>query len=145
MDKLGNRRTTNDGRIKTTLAVLNQPTRTPMPYNLTDQQFVEQFQNADFVLRTQSQIAKDFERSGFLIELSENTPLSLEELSIVVAKTLAEVMQSGETITLQLLYQIDIPQEQFLALTTDPDFLSKASELIIRREAQKVYLRSIFS
>ena len=54
-------------------------------------------------------------------------------------------MQLGETQTLQLLYIIDIPQGEFLSLTTDPDFLSKASLLIIKREAQKVHFSFLFS
>ena len=63
---------------------------------------------------------------------------------MIVGDALAKVMQTGETNTLQLLYQIDLPQAQFLALTTDSDFLSKTAYLIIRREALKVHLRSIY-
>lgn len=116
-----------------------------MTYHLTENQFLQHFRNAEFVLKTQQQIAKDFERSGLEVhpELIHKA-LDLESLQSTVSEMLATVVQQGETSTLQLLYQIDIPQQQFLALTTDPDFLSEASKLIIRREAQKVYLRSIF-
>ena len=51
-------------------------------------------------------------------------------------------MTQGERQTLQLLYRIDIPQQDFLALTADPAFIEKMSELIVKREAYKVYLRS---
>lgn len=115
-----------------------------MNYHLTEQQFLDRFENTDFVLKTQAQIVKDFERSGQEIELSTTDTLSLEDLKIAVSNALAKVMESGETNTLQLLYQIDIPQDQFLALTTDADFLSKVAYLIIRREALKVHLRSIY-
>jgi len=116
-----------------------------MTYQLSENQFLQHFQNADFVLKTQQQIAKDFQRSG--IEVNPellNTTLEIDTLQKVVSEMLASVVQQGETFTLQLLYQIDIPQSQFLALTTNPDFLSEAAYLIIRREAQKVHLRSIF-
>jgi hypothetical protein len=116
-----------------------------MNSNLTDQQFLDHFQNADFVLKTQAQIAKDFERLGHAshAQLSD-TAFSLEELQLLVEEMLTAVVRLGESQTLQLLYIIDIPQAQFLSLTTDPDFLSKGVALIIRREAQKVYLRSMF-
>lgn len=116
-----------------------------MKHALTKQEVVDRFRDTEFVLKTQAQIVRDFERLGHDIEsglLSHS--YSLEELIGFVSKMLGDVLKKGEQSTLQLLYQIDVPQSQFLALTTDPEFLPKASELIIRREAQKVYFRSIF-
>lgn len=110
---------------------------------LSHQQFLEHFQNADFILKTQAQIAKDFERLGYEApEQLKTTVHSPDSLVDLVEDMLLEVVQLGESHTLQLLYIIDVPQEDFLALTTDPDFLQKASLLIIKREAQKIYLRS---
>lgn len=115
-----------------------------MDYQISEKQLLVHFQNTDFVLKTQAQIVKDFERSGFTFGNNLlTTVLNFQQLTEEVADTLATVMQTGETTTLQLLYQIDLPQEQFLALTTDSHFLMKAAQMIIRREAQKVYLRSI--
>lgn len=113
-------------------------------YQLTEQEFLSRFEIPDFVLKTQYQIAKDFERSGELTDerLLKET-LSLDDLTDLVGEILSLVLKKGERSTLQLLYQIDIPQAQFLALTTDEDFLRKVSLLIIKREAQKVYLRSV--
>jgi hypothetical protein len=112
---------------------------------LTEQQFLEHFQIADFALKTQAQIAKDFDRLGHSVNpsLLEAT-LALNELNDIVEEMLINVVGLGESQTLQLLYIIDIPQHQFLSITTDPDFLSKGAALIIRREAQKIYLRSLF-
>lgn len=67
---------------------------------------------------------------------------SYQEIIDLISEKLSELMTLGETQTLQLLYQIDIPQQDFLALTTDPDFITKMSDLIVKREAYKVYLRS---
>lgn len=113
-------------------------------YELTESRFIEQFELADFILKTQAQIAKDFDRSGHDVAkiLYEQTH-DLDELTEIVSLMLDAVLKKGEQTTLQLLYQIDVPQGKFLQLTTDPEFLKKASLLIIRREAQKVYLRSI--
>lgn len=105
---------------------------------------MERIQNTDFVLKTQAQIAKDFERLGYEApEKIKNSSLEYPDLIDTVEDMLLEVVQLGEEQTLQLLYIVDIPQSEFLALTTDPDFVTKGAELIIKREAQKVYLRSI--
>ncbi|PWL32407.1 MAG: hypothetical protein DCO96_02370 [Fluviicola sp. XM-24bin1] len=117
-----------------------------MSYQLTEQQFLEHFQNADFVLKTQEQIAKDFERLGYETPKSlREKAFSYDELVDIVADLLIDVVKLGESQTLQLLYTIDIPQSKFLALTTDLHFVTKGAELIIKREAQKVYLRSQLS
>jgi hypothetical protein len=115
-----------------------------MSYTLTNQQFIELIRNPDFVLKTQAQIVKDFERLGYEVtENLKNAALPYKALIDTVEDLLLGVVQLGESQTLQLLYIVDIPQSRFLELSTDPDFLAKVSELIIRREAQKVYLRSI--
>ena len=116
-----------------------------MKPTLNEQQFLEQFANADFVMKTQAQIAKDFDRLGYCSHPSLSSQrMSLEELNACVGEMLSTIIQLGETQTLQLLYTIDVPQSKFLALTKDPEFIRKASALIIRREALKVYLRSIY-
>jgi hexokinase len=105
-----------------------------------------QFQFPDFVLKTQRQIAKDFMQSGIDFEETfTNEVLSLNEIIQHVSEKLEEVLKRGETATLQLLYQIDIPQNDFLALTTSTNFIPKMCELIVRRTAYKVYLRNMFS
>ena len=86
---------------------------------------------------------KDFYPSGIRFGAQfEIETFSYLEIIDKVSEKLSELMTLGETQTLQLLYQIDIPQQDFLGLTTDPEFISKMSELIIKREAYKVYLRS---
>lgn len=112
---------------------------------LSHEQFQEKFQSSDFVLKTQAQIAKDFNRLGYSPPPSlYETPLSLNDLLECVQGLLSQVMQLGETSTLQLLYIIDVPQSDFLSITADPNFLHKASFLIVKREAQKVHFRSFF-
>ncbi|MDX2362580.1 MAG: hypothetical protein QNK23_17360 [Crocinitomicaceae bacterium] len=116
-----------------------------MKTQLSNQELTTHFHSDDFVLKTQRQIVKDFYVSGvsFGAEFEIST-LSFETICDVVGEKIEEVMQFGETQFLQLLYQIDIPQGDFLNLTTDPNFISKMSNLIVRREAYKVYLRSQF-
>lgn len=112
---------------------------------LTISQLETEFNNPEFVLKTQRQIVKDFYPSGIRFGAQfEIEAFSYLEIRDKVSEKLSELMTLGETQTLQLLYQIDIPQQDFLALTTDPEFISKMSELIIKREAYKVYLRSMY-
>ncbi len=104
-----------------------------------------QFQLPEFVLKTQQQISKDFATVGetFSDQFIEEE-YSYDEILTEVQKHLVSVMRSGETTLLQLLYQIDLPQQDFLSIVTDKDFSEKMADLIIRREAYKVYLRSKF-
>lgn len=110
---------------------------------LSISQLESEFLDPEFILKTQRQIVKDFYSSGIRFGAEfEIEALSYLEIIDKVGEQLSELMTSGEQPTLQLLYQIDIPQSDFLALTTDPEFISKMSELIIKREAYKVYLRA---
>ena len=104
-----------------------------------------QWKFADFVLKTQRQIAKDFAGSGFDFDPSFiSNELSKDEIIDAIGTQLENVMKLGETTLLQLLYQIDVPQSTFLSLIGSDDFLQELSEIILRREAYKVYLRSKF-
>lgn len=116
-----------------------------MKTQLSISQLELEFKSTDFVVKTQRQITKDFGTSGidFNSEFS-SSPLSYLELIDAVGEKLGELMTIGETQTLQLLYQIDIPQQDFLSLITEPNFIDKISSLIIKREAYKVYLRSVY-
>jgi hypothetical protein len=103
------------------------------------------FQSHEFVLKTQLQIVKDFNRSG----VDFDSQFSLKEFDydqiiVEIESTLLKVMTSGKAQLLQLLYQIDIPQSHFLALLKNPKLSGELSELILRRDAYKVYLRSKF-
>jgi len=110
---------------------------------LSKQQVITEFQSSEFVLKTQQQIAKDLAQfsikfnSGFLT----NT-LFYEDILIELESKLAELMRVGETQFMQYLYQVDLPEKEFLNLLNDSNFLQKISELILRREAYKVYLRA---
>jgi len=104
------------------------------------------FDNAAFVLKTQHQIAKDFAayRLFFSDQFSEQV-LSREEILNAISEQLTAIMVEGETRLMQLLYTIDLSEQEFLSLTTQANFLSLLSEKILFREAYKVYLRLQFS
>ena len=105
-----------------------------------------EFQSVDFILKTQRQIAKDFNLSSVDFDtVFLNQELDYDEILIEIQNKLVEVMKLGETQLLQLLYQIDIPQNHFLELLNKPTLEVLLSDLILRREAYKVHLRNRFS
>lgn len=99
----------------------------------------------DFILKTQQQLAKDFARAGYAFdsEFTETT-LTFDLILEQVMEKLGEAFERGEKQMLQLLYLVDLPQQEFLRLIQEPEFLSRLSDKIIRREAYKVYLRTQF-
>ncbi|MFZ9027693.1 MAG: hypothetical protein ACO2Z9_01695 [Crocinitomicaceae bacterium] len=112
---------------------------------LDKKQVLEQFRIPDFVLKTQRQIHKDFSVQGLTVDdtLLEKE-LDYESIFLIVTDALSSVMRLGERQLLQLNYQIDIPQSQFLKAITEENPIEELSTLIIRREAYKVYLRTKF-
>jgi hypothetical protein len=101
--------------------------------------------NEEFVLKTQQQIHKDFAK--FNLEFRESFIFDLwtkEEIELAIQENLAIIIKFGETKLMQLLYTIDIPEEQFLRLTQEQNFLQLLAEAILKREALKVFFRSKF-
>jgi hypothetical protein len=112
---------------------------------LSKEELKTQFGIADFVLKTQQQIAKDFASSGFEFSPAfSESELNYIEIVDLISFQLEDILKLGEAKLLQLLYQIDVPQTTFLELIKEDDFVIKLSEIIIQREAYKVYLRSQF-
>lgn len=116
-----------------------------MKHFLAQTELEQELKSVDFVLATQGQIAKDFGMSGIDFDPTfASDPLDYDALQEILEDRISRIMQLGERQLLQLLYQIDVPQQDFLALTTEANFLPQLSNLIIRREAYKVYLRRKF-
>ncbi len=104
------------------------------------------FDNQQFVLKTQQQIAKDFAKFNLYFSDSfEIEPISKDEIERLIGQLLVDLMKQGETRLLQLLYTIDLAEKEFLHITTDPNFVQLLSEKILFREAYKVFLRTKFS
>ncbi len=112
---------------------------------LSHSQLLTEFKSPEFVLKTQQQIAKDFATFSikFRPEFLQNA-IPMDKIILETEEKITELMKEGEQRFLQYLYLVDIPEHNFLALTSDPDFLSKMSVLILKREAYKVYLRAKF-
>ena len=116
-----------------------------MEFMLDKKQVLEQFRIPDFILKTQQQIHKDFSVQGLTVnDILLDKELDYEAIFSIVTDALSAVMRLGERQLLQLNYQIDIPQSQFLEAITEENPIEELAALIIRREAYKVYLRTKF-
>jgi hypothetical protein len=97
---------------------------------------------------TAKQIKKDFNIEHFEIVFSGIEQLAFEELKIQLA-TLININYSNDKLAFQqLLYRVDIGEKEYkkcLLLRNSKDFENCISELIIRREFQKVLTRRFFS
>lgn len=117
-----------------------------MNYLLPIKELRIQLQAADFVLKTQQQIAKDFALSGiYFSEEFTTKEFPINSIISELQSNLAEILKRSERELLQLMYQIDLPQDLFIDALGREDTIEQLSELILRREAYKVYLRGKFS
>lgn len=118
-----------------------------MNANLIDlNELLSAFKRSEFVLKTQRQIAKDFGTAQYDFGeafLTEN--FAYETIIDEVKIALSDIMKQGETVFLQLMYTIDVKESDFLVQITGENFLENIAQIIIRREAYKVYLREQFS
>jgi hypothetical protein len=95
-----------------------------------------QLKNQDFVTKTISQIEKDFGRCNLEIYLSQfSNRDSLEEGILAIIQNLPTKKLQ------QLIYIIDIPENEYSKLVGSEFFYRAMSEKILRREALKVFLR----
>ncbi len=110
---------------------------------LRKEQTLTLFEDSEFILSTQKQITKDFQNFNISFpEKFQTTPLEFDDLKTEIIERLTQVNPSALQ---QLFYIIDLP-ESLLPQTHQPEvYFSEISELIIRREAYKVYLRRKFS
>lgn len=116
-----------------------------MKHLLDQKELLTQLEIPDFVLKTQLQIHKDFSVQGLTIDdILTQKELNYSDILTIVENALDQVLRMGERHLLQLNYQVDIPQNQFLSAITGKDPVTTLAELIIRREAFKVYLRTKF-
>jgi len=102
--------------------------------------FNNQLKKHDFVTRTISQIEKDFGRCNLEIHLSQFSNRVLLENEII------NFIQHISTDKLQqLMYLIDIPENEYSKLLGTEFFHRALAEKILRREALKVFLRDNLS
>jgi hypothetical protein len=99
-----------------------------------------QLKNQDFVSKTISQITKDFGRCNLdfhLTQFSDRDSLE-DEIFGLIENLSSDKLQ-------QLMYIIDIPENDYSKLLGTEFFHRALAEKILRREALKVFLRENLS
>ena len=103
-------------------------------------------QSKDFVLATQRQLIKDFASANTLFPDNFNSiPYEVNQLIIEISARLKSIENLSSSYLSQLLYRIDIPESALPDLMDSDDFYTNLAQLVLKREAYKVFLRSQFS
>jgi hypothetical protein len=88
------------------------------------------------------QLRKDFETSAIPIKLLLGKRYSFEELCQIIHDAF---MQAGATAMFQLLYRVDISEQQLQKGMPTPGIDPMlVAELVVKRELQKVVLRKMY-
>lgn len=88
---------------------------------------------------TADQILKDFGMTDTEIRFSGNAAAAYDELFAQVLPIVGKLVTGGRQALLQTLYRVDLKESE--AQTQDPETLT---ELIIKRELQKVVTKKLF-
>ena len=100
----------------------------------------------EFVLKTQRQLIKDFGLTGIDFPADfQSIPQDFDRLIFEISARLKELQSMNPTAFDQLLYRIDIPETILPDLARSDDFHSSLAEVVLKREAYKVFLRSKYS
>ena len=99
----------------------------------------------DLITETANQIIKDFDWFGSEIIFSGNADKAYEELFCQINKHVSKLIESDYQQLLNLLYRIDVDEKQISKAVSHSGNLSHViSDLIIRREFQKIITRKYF-
>ena len=104
-----------------------------------------EFNCSNFVRSTCAQIEKDFALAGIELSISMDNPSALNDIKKQLIDCLDFHLFKGRVSLPQLCYQIDIPENWMNENNSNHEFLEELAQIIIRREAYKVFLRTQFS
>lgn len=102
----------------------------------------------EIIRGTAEQIIRDFNFGGFEIIFSGNPHNAFDELKTQIGPVIRKLFTDDRSSFQSLLYRIDISEKDYrqaLASLTTSEVEEKLSELIIRREFQKVITRKYFT
>ena len=107
---------------------------------------IERFADQEFRLKTQQQLAKDFGQHGFefqasFSEIAWDTDAILEEVADLVGR----ILERHPNQWMAVIYTIDLSEKAYRQFVShaDKNSLRELAWLLVKREAQKVYLRGM--
>jgi hypothetical protein len=113
-----------------------------------DKELEAHFSNELFRLKTQRQIAKDFESHGFSFNPTFcDEVVDIQQLSDTVSEALMYIIEKKVSSWQPLLYTIDISEKVYVQYATsqEQNWMQFFAWEVIRREAQKVFFREKYS
>lgn len=105
-----------------------------------------QFNKESFIKDTIDQINKDLDFAG-IIQIKNILEKTYDKLVDELYPMIDHLSQKNPQLMFQLLYRVDISENKIkktLEQNSNVDYIMLLTEMIIYREAQKVYLRSLF-
>lgn len=111
--------------------------------NFTD--LSKYFNRFDLIKDTANQIIKDFDMFGLEIKFSGNAFNAYEELFEQIEPHIDQLITSNQQKFMSILYRIDLSDEQIKKAVNENSsepFSAIVSDLIIKRELQKVVIRN---
>ena len=101
----------------------------------------------DLIRDTAHQIIKDFDMFGLEIKFSGNAYNAYEELFQQIEPHIKRLIMNNQSKFMGILYRIDVSEEQIKKAVQDhasESFSEIITDLVIKRELQKVVIRSQF-
>ncbi|MES2285549.1 MAG: hypothetical protein V4547_07660 [Bacteroidota bacterium] len=111
--------------------------------NFTD--LSQYFNRLDLIKDTANQIIKDFDMFGLEVKFSGNAFNAYEELFEQIEPHIDQLIHSNQQKFMSILYRIDLSDEQIKKAVNENSsepFSAIVSDLIIKRELQKVVIRN---
>ena len=111
--------------------------------NFTD--LSQYFNRIDLIKDAANQIIKDFDMFGLEIKFSGNAFNAYEELFEQIEPHINQLINSNQQKFMSILYRIDLSDEQIKRAVNENSsepFSAIVSDLIIKRELQKVVIRN---
>ena len=107
----------------------------------------EKYRNDISIIReTAKQISRDFNIDGFEVIFSGDDKNAFEEFKQQISPVLINIYKSDRHAFQSLLYRIDVNERDYKnVLSNSNEFETELTELVIRREFQKVLTRKYFS
>jgi len=93
------------------------------------------------------QLNKDFQLTGLTVEFSNNSQTAYTELTNQIKPVVAYLLEKQPERFWNLLYSIDISETKVkeALFGSEPDSLGLLTNLILKRELQKVVIRHFYS
>ncbi len=114
---------------------------------LSQQDFIRYEKSLDLLSQVVAQINKDFQLNGFEVEFSGQGETAYQELTEQITPVIEYLIEKQPDRFWNLLYSIDLSENKVkkALFGAEPDSIQQLTDLILKRELQKVVIRNFYS